>query len=111
MKRLYRDLRRKGVPPYALPRLVRIIDRYGTQRSLCSLFFRCTDCGIGLTIRRTCSVETGVTFKQAKGDLVKRGWDPSVAGDGDHLYWLDKHEYRQLDKQSWLDICTGKAKL
>lgn len=61
-----------------------------------------------LTISR---VATGVTFKQAKGDLVKKNWDPSKGGDGDSLYWLNGTKYEKLDERSWSDIEGGRAKL
>lgn len=56
-------------------------------------------------------VATGVTFKQAKGDLVKKSWDPRMGGDGDGLYWLNGTKYKRLDIQSWMDIESGRAKL
>lgn len=56
-------------------------------------------------------VATSVTFKQAKGDLVKKGWDPSVDGQGDHLYWLNDTAYEKLDGGSWATIERGEAKL
>ena len=56
-------------------------------------------------------VETGVTFKQAKGDLVKKGWDPRVDWQGDRLYWLNGTGYEKLDDRSWGSIEAGQAKL
>lgn len=56
-------------------------------------------------------VATGVTFKQAKGDLVKRGWDPRDDSNGDKLYWLNGRKYERLDERSWGLIEGGKAKL
>lgn len=56
-------------------------------------------------------VATGVTFKQAKGDLVKKGWDPQVDWKGDKLYWLNGKKYAKLDERSWMEIETGRAKL
>ncbi|KAJ5081775.1 hypothetical protein NUU61_010039 [Penicillium alfredii] len=80
---LYRELKKKGVPSYALPRLVRIIEK----------------------------VSTGFTFKQTKGDLVKKSWDPRTDGAGDSLYWLNGTKYEKLDTQSWMEIENGQAKL
>lgn len=103
MSELYRDLRKKGVPSYALPRLVRVTEKqvntpqYGY--SLVSNSF--------LSNR----VATSVTFKQAKGDLVKKGWDPSVDWQGDHLYWLNDTTYEKLDGEIWTSIERGEAKL
>jgi hypothetical protein len=52
-----------------------------------------------------------VTFKQAKGDLVAKGWNPRSEHDGDKLYWLDKSKYRPLGEQDWEEIENGKAKI
>ncbi|KAA8650642.1 hypothetical protein EYZ11_002817 [Aspergillus tanneri] len=83
MASLYRELKKKGVPSYALPRLVRLTEK----------------------------VATGVTFKQAKGELAKKGWDPRVDSNGDKLYWLNGSSYEKLDTISWSSIETGQAKL
>ncbi|CAG8122501.1 unnamed protein product [Penicillium salamii] len=83
MSTLYDELKKKGVPSYALPRLVRLTEK----------------------------VATGVTFKQAKGDLVKKSWDPRKDSAGDILYWLDGTKYVKLGEQSWSEIESGKAKL
>ncbi|KAE8309436.1 hypothetical protein BDV41DRAFT_567384 [Aspergillus transmontanensis] len=83
MKNLYRELKKKGVPSYALPRLVRLTEK----------------------------VATGVTFKQAKGDLAKKGWDPRGDWKGDKLYWLNGKTYEKLDERSWSSIESGQAKL
>ncbi|KAJ5780295.1 hypothetical protein N7457_005455 [Penicillium paradoxum] len=83
MSTLYKQLKKKGVPSYALPRLVRL-----TQR-----------------------VATGVTFKQAKGELAKKGWNPRQDCDGDILYWLDGNKYRKLEEGNWAEIESGRAKI
>ncbi|KAE8131472.1 hypothetical protein BDV38DRAFT_275928 [Aspergillus pseudotamarii] len=83
MSNLYRELKKKGVPSYALPRLVRLTEK----------------------------VATGVTFKQAKGDLAKKGWDPRGDWKGDKLYWLNGKTYEKLDDRSWSSIESGQAKL
>ncbi|KAJ5150080.1 hypothetical protein N7448_001658 [Penicillium atrosanguineum] len=83
MSNLYNELKKRGVPSYALPRLVRITEK----------------------------VATGATFKQAKGDLVKKGWDPRKGGEGDTMYWLNGTKYQRLDDQGWSQIETGVAKL
>ncbi|KAE8359965.1 hypothetical protein BDV27DRAFT_168191 [Aspergillus caelatus] len=83
MSNLYRELKKKGVPSYALPRLVRLTEK----------------------------VATGVTFKQAKGDLAKKGWDPRGDWKGDRLYWLNGKTYEKLDERSWSSIESGQAKL
>jgi hypothetical protein len=56
-------------------------------------------------------VATGATFKQAKGDLVKKGWDPRKGGDVDSMYWLNGTKYQKLDDQGWSEIESGRAKL
>ncbi|GMG11339.1 unnamed protein product [Aspergillus oryzae] len=56
-------------------------------------------------------VATGVTFKQAKGDLAKKGWDPREDWKGDKLYWLNGKTYEKLDERSWSSIESGQAKL
>jgi hypothetical protein len=56
-------------------------------------------------------VATGVTFKQAKGELTKKGWDPRVDWNGDKLYWLNDTKYEKLGEQSWSSIEAGTAKL
>ena len=56
-------------------------------------------------------VATGVTFKQAKGDLAKKGWNPRQNCGGDVLYWLDGTKYEKLEEQSWAEIESGKAKI
>lgn len=83
MKTLYTELKKRGVPSYALPRLVRITEK----------------------------VDTGVTFKQAKAALMNRGWNPQVDNHGDKLYWLNGSKYERLDEQSWSAIASGKARL
>ncbi|KAL4875312.1 hypothetical protein BJY04DRAFT_202439 [Aspergillus karnatakaensis] len=83
MGRLYPELKKKGVPSYALPRLVRLTEK----------------------------VATGVTFKQAKGELTKKGWNPSTDWNGDKLYWLNGTKYEKLDEAGWVLIETGLAKL
>ncbi|KAJ5907653.1 bifunctional fatty acid transporter/acyl-CoA synthetase (FAT1) [Penicillium taxi] len=80
---LYKDLKKCGVPSYALPRLVRFIDK----------------------------VSTGVTFKQAKGDLVQKKWDPNGPDGDGRIYWLNGTNYQKLDEKSWASIEDGKAKL
>lgn len=82
MKGLYELLRKKGLPGYAIPRLVRI----------------------------TRSIGSGVTFKQAKMEVAKKLWTPEEAG-GDTLYWLDGMVYRTLDGNGWRRIELGLAKL
>ncbi|KAL2857489.1 hypothetical protein BJX68DRAFT_177665 [Aspergillus pseudodeflectus] len=81
--KLYSELKKKGVPSYALPRLVRLTEK----------------------------VATGVTFKQAKGELTKKGWNPQGDWNGDKLYWLNGTKYEKLTDSSWSTIESGLAKL
>lgn len=60
---------------------------------------------------RLLRVSTGVTFKQAKGDLLKKGWNPSQDAAGESLYWLNGTNYEKLEANSWSSIESGKAKL
>ncbi|KAF9893816.1 hypothetical protein FE257_009986 [Aspergillus nanangensis] len=83
MGNLHRELKKKGVPTYAVPILVRLTEK----------------------------VATGVTFKQAKGDLTKKGWDPRTDWNGDKLYWLNGSTYEKLSDESWSSIEGGRAKL
>lgn len=62
-------------------------------------------------IFRSCRVATGVTYKQAKGDLVKKTWDPREDLAGDKLYWLNGTRYENLDGLGWMEIESGRAKL
>ncbi|KAL4917241.1 hypothetical protein BDW62DRAFT_184037 [Aspergillus aurantiobrunneus] len=83
MGKLHAELKRKGVPSYAIPRLVRLTEK----------------------------VATGVTFKQAKGELTKKGWNPQGDWNGDKLYWLNGTKYEKLVESSWSSIESGHAKL
>ncbi|KAL4939522.1 hypothetical protein BDV06DRAFT_198754 [Aspergillus oleicola] len=83
MANLYGELKKKGVPSYAIPRLVRLTEK----------------------------VATGVTFKQAKGELTKKGWNPQSDWNGDKLYWLNGTGYEKLSEPSWSTIESGTAKL
>lgn len=42
---------------------------------------------------------------------MKKGWDPSVDWQGDHLYWLNGTAYEQLTGGSWASIEKGEARL
>lgn len=82
MEMLYASLRKKGLPDYAVPRLVRI----------------------------TGEISTGVTFKQATREVEARSWDED-GSNGDELWWLDGKKYRQLDKPAWAEIAAGRARI
>lgn len=103
MSNLYRRLTKKGVPSYAIPRLVRLTEKYFSPISFPVM--------IGLFTNWGRRVATGVTFKQAKGDLAKKGWNPQGDWNGDKLYWLNGKSYTPLDSRSWALIENGKAKL
>lgn len=61
-----------------------------------------------LIIRR---ISTGVTFKQAKGDLLKKSWTEGESGDRDALYWLNGNRFERLTEDAWAVIVQGEAKL
>lgn len=61
-----------------------------------------------LTIHR---ISTGVTFKQAKGDFLKKSWIEGESGDRDALYWLNGNRFERLTEDGWAIIAQGKAKL
>ena len=85
MAGLYGALRKRGVPEYAVPRLVRVME----------------------------SIGTGVTFKQAKREIERKRWDGSDGEDGDELWWLDlgKGRYERMDGGVWRGIEMGTARL
>jgi hypothetical protein len=56
-------------------------------------------------------ISTGVTFKQAKGDLLKKSWVEGENGDLDALYWLNGKRFEKLTENSWAVIVRGEAKL
>lgn len=95
--RLFRDLRAKGVPRYALPRLVMV---------------------------RHELVDVGDTFKHAKGVVKNIDWAPTSSSSsssssadkktlGGRKYYLDldAETYKPLDETTWKRIEEGKAKL
>jgi len=83
MSTFYAQLKKTGLPDYAMPRLVRI----------------------------TKEIEANATFKKSKIDLVKKSWIADKNGNTDKLYWLDGKSYKSLDEISWKGIESGKAKL
>ncbi|KUJ09443.1 bifunctional fatty acid transporter and acyl-CoA synthetase [Mollisia scopiformis] len=82
LEELYLHLRSRGLPEYAIPRLIRF----------------------------TKQIDTGATFKHAKEVLKLRPWAPDQVID-DHLYWLDNGVYKPLDMESWSGIQRARAKL
>lgn len=58
-----------------------------------------------------CRIGTGISFKQAKGDFVKKSWKENDGGDKDKLYWLKGTIYDRLDNETWKTIEAGRAKL
>jgi acyl-CoA synthetase (AMP-forming)/AMP-acid ligase II len=93
MAGLFKVLRAKGVPKYAVPRLVMVREEL---------------------------VDVGDTFKHAKN--VVKGIEWGDAEKGGNKYWLDLEEgrywldleegrYKSLDRESWKRIEEGKAKL
>lgn len=85
MARLFQDLRAKGVPRYALPRLVTVRDEL---------------------------VDVGDTFKHAKNVVKNIDW-ADVDSKQARKYYLDvqAERYKPLDRESWGSIEEGRAKL
>ena len=104
MNHLYKQLKKKGVPSYAIPRLVRLIEAYVHSS------YKARHANQAMLICHASRVTVNATFKQLKGDLVKKAWDPRD-GTGDKLYWLNGSKYEKLDTSSWSSIETGEAKL
>ncbi|KAI1608178.1 putative bifunctional fatty acid transporter/acyl-CoA synthetase [Exophiala viscosa] len=77
------SLRDKGLPDYAVPRLVRI----------------------------TASIAAGDTYKQAKNDVARRDWSPRGNTHGDNLYILQNSTFKPLTDSSWEQVEQGKEKL
>lgn len=100
--KLYSELKAKGVPSYAFPRLVRFIEKYVL---ICSVSF------LSSHKSNSSRVSTGVTFKQAKGDLIKKGWSPEIGIGSDALYWLNGKQYEKLEPSNWTEIEAGRAKI
>ncbi|KIW73966.1 hypothetical protein PV04_02040 [Phialophora macrospora] len=87
MARLFRDLRAKGVPRYAVPRLVLV---------------------------RNELVDVGDTFKHAKVVVKNIEWGTDDPSGRTRKYYLDMDKepvFRELDASSWKRIEEGKAKL
>ncbi|KAL3426716.1 Isopenicillin N epimerase component 1 [Phlyctema vagabunda] len=80
---LFSFCKARGLPNYALPRLVRL----------------------------TKQIDINATFKHSKEVLKKRSWNPEQNTDNDRLFWLDGETYKALDPQSWVKITTVKARL
>ncbi|KAH0830910.1 hypothetical protein AYO21_11555 [Fonsecaea monophora] len=91
MNNLFKALRSKGVPRYAVPRLVMVRDQL---------------------------VDVGDTFKHAKMVVKNIDWGAptvtSTSGQADaRKYYLDleAERFRELDAESWRRIDQGRAKL
>lgn len=86
MARLFKELRAKGVPRYAVPRLVLV---------------------------RNELVDVGDTFKHAKVVVKNIEWGKNEGGSNAKKYFLDLAEerFKLLDGESWNSIETGRAKL
>ncbi|KAH7311855.1 putative bifunctional fatty acid transporter/acyl-CoA synthetase [Rhexocercosporidium sp. MPI-PUGE-AT-0058] len=77
-------LKARGLPDYAIPRLIRFTEK----------------------------IDTGATFKYAKEELKTRPWSSGDGEkDRDRLYWLDGGVYKPLDGVAWARISSAKAKL
>jgi len=84
MSRLFKELRAKGVPRYAVPRLVMV---------------------------RTELVDVGDTFKHAKTVVKNIEWGTSDATTRKYYLDLEEERFKELDASSWQRIDEGKAKL
>ncbi|CZR63058.1 related to acyl-CoA synthetases (AMP-forming)/AMP-acid ligases II [Phialocephala subalpina] len=84
LEKLYPHLRSRGLPEYAVPRLIRF----------------------------TKGIDTGATFKHAKEVLKARSWSPEENRD-DRLYLLDAdvRVFKKLDRETWRGIQGARAKL
>lgn len=85
--RLFKDLRAKGVPRYAVPRLVMVRDEL---------------------------VEVGDTFKHAKAVVKNIDWagaNPTALQGRKYYLDLEAGTFRPLDRESWARIEDGRAKL
>ena len=82
MAELYDNLKKKGVPKYAFPRLVFITDE----------------------------IKVGDTFKHAKQVVKAVKWE-DVAGGKKYYLDIANGKYLSLDQSSWGRIEAGKAKL
>jgi len=86
MASLFKDLRGKGVPKYAIPRLVMVRDEL---------------------------VDVGDTFKHAKAVVKNIDWSGADEATQGRKYYLDldAERFKTLDRESWARIETGRAKL
>lgn len=86
MTRLFKELRSKGVPRYAVPRLVLV---------------------------RGDLVDVGDTFKHAKAVVKNIAWGVPDQSGSTRQYYLDleSETFKALDSDSWSRIDSGKAKL
>lgn len=82
IRSLYVKLRSKGIPLYALPRLIVFTDE----------------------------IQVGDTFKHAKQFVKGLEWKPAEKRS-ENQYWLNGKKYLPLDIESWGMIELGKAKL
>jgi hypothetical protein len=105
IRNLYTSLRAKGVPKYAIPRLLRL-----TRQSVEHPFLFRHQC-ITTDLLHPSSIATGITFKQARSDVSNKAWDPRANRDGDQLYWLNRTKYERLNEQGWAEIEGGTARL
>ena len=84
MASLFKDLRGKGLPRYAIPRLVMV---------------------------RNELVDVGDTFKHAKNAVKNIDWSTSEGSARKYYLDVEKERYVDLDQTSWQSIEQGKAKL
>lgn len=95
MSTLYKQLRKRGVPKYAIPRLVRIENHQYDQPVL------------ELTYR----IEMNASFKHNKNVFKQMGFNPAKQDPKSVLYWLDGETYKPLGAADWEGIEKGVARL
>lgn len=96
MSKLWQNLRKGGVPKYAIPRLVRVENH---QYSLLFDFVNST------------RIEMNASFKHNKTVFKQMGFDPVKQDPKTLLYWLDNETYKPLTASDWASIEKGVARL
>lgn len=95
MSGLWKKLRKRGVPTYAIPRLIRVENhQYDSLVSLANV-----------------SIEMNASFKHNKTVFKQKGFDPAKQDPGTLLFWLDGETYKPLGEADWNNIVKGAARL
>jgi hypothetical protein len=57
-------------------------------------------------------IEMNATFKYANASIKQRSWDPDGRKkEEETLWWLDGEVYRPLEREHWVAIAAGRARL